>query len=43
MKNVDENSYKYLGVLQAIDVQNHYVKEKVRNEHMQRVKLLTKS
>ena len=35
MKDVDENGYKYLGVLQAENVKNREMKDKVRNEYMQ--------
>ena len=43
MKDVDEDGYKYLGVLQAEKVKNREMKEKVRNEYLRRVKLLSKS
>ena len=43
MKDVDENGYKYLGVLQADNLKNLEMKDKVRNEYMRRVKLLVKS
>ena len=43
MKDVDENGYKYLGVLQAEKVKNREMKEKVRVEYLRRVKLLAKS
>ena len=43
MKDVDEEGYKYLGVLQAEKVKNREMKEKVRNEYLRRVKLLAKS
>ena len=43
MKDVDEDGYKYLGVLQAESVKNREMKEKVRNEYLRRVKLLSKS
>ena len=43
MKDVDENGYKYLGVLQAENVKNREMKDKVRTEYLRRVKLLSKS
>ena len=43
MKDVDENGYKYLGVLQAENVKNREMKDKVRTEYLRRVKLLVKS
>ena len=43
MKEVDKNGYKYLGVLQAENVKNREMKDKVRTEYLRRVKLLVKS
>ena len=34
MKEVDENCYKYLGVLQAENVKNREMKDKVRTEYL---------
>ena len=42
MKDVDENGYKYLGALQAQNVKNRKMKDKVRTEYLRRVKLLVK-
>ena len=38
MKDVDENGYKYLGVLQAENVKSREMKDKVRTEYLRRVK-----
>ena len=43
MKEVDENGYKYLGVLQSEKVMNKKMKEKISVEYLRRVKLLAKS
>jgi len=43
MKEVDENGYKYLGVLQSEKVMNKEMKGKISKEYMRRVKLLGKS
>ena len=43
MKEVDENGYKYLGVLQSDKVMNREMKGKISKEYMRRVKLLAKS
>ena len=43
MKEVDENGYKYLGVLQAEVDKNKEMKKKVGDEYMRRVKLLARS
>ena len=40
MKDVDESGCKYLGVLQAENVKNCEMKDKVRTEYLRRVKLL---
>ena len=43
MGEVDENGYKYLGVLEGADIMQKEMKEKVRKEYMKRVKLVAKS
>ncbi len=43
MNDVDENGYKYLGVLQADQVKSKEMKEKIRGEYLRRVKVLAKS
>ena len=43
MKEVDEDGYKYLGVLQTEKLMNREMKERVRDEYLRRVKLLAKS
>ena len=43
MDKVDENGYKYLGVLEGADIMQKEMKEKVRQEYMKRVKLVAKS
>ena len=43
MCEVDENGYKYLGVLEGADIMQKEMKEKVRQEYMKRVKLEAKS
>ena len=43
MKEVDEEGYKYLGVLQTEVDKNKDMKRKVSSEYMRRVKLLAKS
>jgi hypothetical protein len=43
MKDVDENGYKYLGVLQTDRVMNVKMKERIRVEYLRRVKLLARS
>ena len=43
MGEVDENGYKYLGVLEGADIMQKEMKEKVRQKYMKRVKLVTKS
>ena len=43
MGQVDENGYKYLGVLKGADIMQKEMKEKVRQEYMKRVKLVAKS
>merc|ERR1711965_321481 len=43
MKEVEEDGYKYLGVLQAEVKMNKEMKEKVEKEYLRRVKLLARS
>ena len=43
MKEVEEDGYKYLGVLQAEVQMNKEMKEKVEKEYLRRVKLLARS
>ena len=43
MGEVDENGYKYLGVLEGADIMQKEMKEKVRQAYMKRVKLVAKS
>ena len=43
MGEVDENGYKYLGVLEGADIMQKEMKEKVRQEYMKRVKRVAKS
>ena len=43
MKDVDEEGYKYLGVLQNENTMNRVMKDRVRDEYFRRVKLLAKS
>ena len=43
MNEVDEEGYKYLGVLQDAIAKNREMKEKVGKEYLRRVKLLSKS
>ena len=43
MKDVDENGYKYLGVLQNEVQMNKEMKEKIVKEYLRRVKLLARS
>ena len=43
MREVDEEGYKYLGVLQTDVNMNKKMKSRVRDEYLRRVKLLTKS
>lgn len=43
MKEVDEEGYKYLGVLEGADIMQKEMKEKVRQEYLKRVKLVAKS
>ena len=43
MREVDENGYKYLGVLQPASMMNVKMKERIRIEYLRRVKLLARS
>ena len=43
MKEVDQEGYKYLGVLQLDKTMNKEVKEKIGNEYIRRVKLICES
>ena len=43
MKELDENGYKYLGVLEGADIMNREMKKKVKKEYLRRVKLVAKS
>ena len=43
MKELDENGYKYLGVLEGADIMNREMKKKVKEEYLRRVKLVAKS
>ena len=43
MTEVDENGYKYLGVLEGADNMQKKMKENVRQDCMMRVKLVAKS
>ena len=43
MGAVDEDGYKYLGVLEGADIMQKEMKEKVRKEYLRRVKLVARS
>ena len=43
MKEVDQEGYKYLGVLQLDNTMNKEMKENIGNEYIRRVKLICKS
>ena len=43
MKDVDEDGYKYLGVLQTEVQMNREMKVKIEKEYLRRVKLLARS
>ena len=43
MKEVDENGYTYLGVLQTEELMDKEIKRRVRVEYLRRVRLLAKS
>ena len=43
IKEVDENGYKYLGVLEGANIKTREMKEAVRKEYLRRVKLVARS
>ena len=43
IEEVDENGYKYLGVLEGADLMTTEMKESVRKEYFRRVKAVAKS
>ena len=43
MKEVDDNGYRYLGVLEGAGIMNKEMKKKVKEEYSRRVKLVAKS
>ena len=43
MEEVDNDGYKYLGVLEGADIMQKEMKEKVKTEYLRRVKLVAKS
>ena len=43
MREVDENGYKYLGVLEGADIMKREMKEKISGEYLRRVKALARS
>ena len=43
MKEVDDNGYRYLGVLEGAGIMNKEMKKKVKEEYLRRVKLVAKS
>ena len=43
MRVLDEEGYKYLGILQLDNVLNEKIKEKVKSEYIKRVKKLCRS
>ena len=43
MKELDENGYKYLGVLEGTDIMHREMKKKVKEEYLRRVKLVARS
>jgi hypothetical protein len=43
MKELDENGYKYLGVLEGTDIMYRVMKKKVKEEYLRRVKLVARS
>ena len=43
MKELDENGYKYLGVLEGEDIMHREMKKKVKEEYLRRVKLVARS
>ena len=43
MKEIDDDGYKYLGILEGATIMNKEMKLKVRNEYLRRVKCVAKS
>ena len=43
MKEVDENGYRYLGVLVGAGIMNKEMKKKAKEEYLRRVKLVARS
>ena len=43
IKDLEEGSYKYLGILEGADIKNSQMKDKIRGEYLRRVKLLARS
>ena len=43
IREIDENGHKYLGVLEAEDIFEKEMKEKLKSEYFRRVKLLAQS
>ena len=43
MKEVDENGYTYLGILQLDEIKEHEMKNKVTAEYKRRLRLILKS
>ena len=43
IREIDENGYKYLGVLEAEDILEKEIKENLKSEYFRRVKLLAQS
>ena len=43
MMNIEENGYKYLGILEADDVKHDEMKDQIRKEYARRVRKILKS
>ena len=43
IKDLEEGSYKYLGILEGADIKNSEMKGKIKGEYLRRVKLLARS
>ena len=43
IKQVEKSGYKYLGVLQESDIKHKEMKNKLKEEYLRRVKLITRS
>ena len=43
MKEVDENGYTYLGILELDEIKEHKIKNKVAAEYKRRLRLILKS